>query len=63
MKSYHKYYLNFEFTETEDEAKSIVAERNRSASPYARRKHPAHYTPWESQAAKCDKHFVVFYYV
>lgn len=44
-----KYQLDFEFFDTEQEAKEFCDKTNKAASRYVRTKSPAHYTPWESQ--------------
>ena len=44
-----KYHLDFEFFDTEYEAKEFCEKTNREASRYVRTKYPAHYTTWESQ--------------
>lgn len=46
---YRKYQLWFEFAESEEEAKRLCALRDSQATPYMRRKHPAHYTPWNNR--------------
>lgn len=57
-----RYKLTFEFTETEEQAKRIADNYNATATPYARKHHKGHYTPWESKDPNCTKHFVVFTY-
>ena len=41
-----KYYSTFDFTETREEAEQIAANYTRTATPYQRKAHPAHITPW-----------------
>ena len=41
-----RYQLAFRFADCETEAAAMCAEWNRRATPYMRKKHPAHYTPW-----------------
>ena len=56
-----KYHMDFIFVKTEEEAIVACANFNHWATPYCRRKHPAHYTPWTSQDG--TRHlFVVFFW-
>lgn len=55
-----KYQLWFEFTETEDQAKRIIENYHKTATPYQRRKYKGHFTPWEAQDGKGNAHFVVW---
>jgi hypothetical protein len=40
-----KYRLTFQYTDTEQQAQQLVKELNATATPYQRRRYPAHYTP------------------
>ena len=44
-----KYRAWFEFTKTEEEAKEKCVLFDSRLNSYARKKYPAHYTPWRSQ--------------
>ena len=59
--AYKKYHLTFKFCDTEGVAQALCGEINANATPYMRRKHPAHYTPWDSRDGK-EHCFVVWYY-
>lgn len=43
-----RYRPAFEIFKTEEEARAFCDGFNATASPYVRRKHPAHYTPWSA---------------
>jgi hypothetical protein len=53
--------MDFIFLETEEEAIVACANFNHWATPYCRRKHPAHYTPWTSQDGTQHR-FIVFFW-
>ena len=53
--------MNFRFVNTEAEAVALTEQRQAQATRYMRKKHPAHFTPWESQD-RSTKKFVVFWY-
>ena len=55
-----RYTRTFQFFDTEEQAKSFCDRMNALATPYARKKHPAHYMLWESQNRQEHK-FVVWY--
>ena len=55
-----KYQIDFTFTETEEQAKRIIANYNKTATPYQKRKYKGHFTPWEAQDGKSNAHFVVW---
>ena len=40
-----KYRLTYQYTDTEQQAQQLVKELNATATPYQRRRYPAHYTP------------------
>ena len=56
-----KYQLTFEFKDTEEQAKEMVASLLKSATPYIRKNKSPHYTPWTSSDQKEHK-FIVWYY-
>jgi len=53
--------LMFTFTETEEAARAEVERRNREASPYCRKRYPAHFTPWQSPSPTDPAHFIVWF--
>ena len=55
-----KYHLDFEFFDTEQEAKKFCEKINREASRYVRTKYPAHYTSWESRD-RTEHKFLAWY--
>lgn len=58
----NKRYMSwFEFVKTEQEAKNLVDLLNSRATPYMRKNHPAHYTPWTDSKTKIAQ-FVVWSY-
>ena len=57
-----KYYLDFTFTETEEQARKICENYQKTATPYARKHHKAHFTPWEAADGKGNAHFIAFTY-
>lgn len=60
MAARYKYRKTFEFFDTEEQAQAFCDTENKSASPYVRKKYPAHYTPWSSQDGKEHK-FIAWY--
>lgn len=44
-----KYQLWFEFRNTEKEAQTLCDLVNKNYTPYMRKNHKAHYTPWQSK--------------
>jgi hypothetical protein len=58
-----KYHLGFTFAATEGEARRMVEQFNSEATPYMRKRHPAHFTPWQSSSQTDPAHFVVWHYV
>ena len=54
-----KYRAWFEFVGTEDQAKEKCIYFDSLLNRYARKKYPAHYTPWSSQDGSENK-FVVW---
>ena len=44
----NRYRDTFEIFSTEAEARAFCDARNAAATPYVRRKHPAHYTEWSA---------------
>ena len=57
-----RYHKTFQFFATEEEAKNFCDHRNATASRYCRKKHPAHFTPWQSSDPNDPMHFVAWYY-
>lgn len=57
----YKYRYTFDFFETEDQAKAFCDGINAEASLYARKRYPAHYTPWNS-ADGTEHLFIAWYY-
>lgn len=53
--------LTFVFTDTEKDAAEICEKVNATQSRYMTKRHPAHFTPWESKDGKIKK-FVVWYH-
>lgn len=60
MAARYKYRTTFDFFDTEEQAQVFCDKENKSASPYVRKKYPAHYTPWSSQDGKEHK-FIAWY--
>ena len=58
-----KYQLSFTFAATEGEAWRMVEQFNSEASPYMRKRNPAHFTQWQSSSQTDPAHFVVWHYV
>ena len=56
-----KYQLTFEFHSTEEQAAAACERLNKTATPYMRKHHPAHYTPWESLDGRESKFIVWFH--
>ena len=59
----HRYQLRFTFAASEEEARTICARYNRLASPYCRKRYPAHFTPWTSTSPTDPARFIVWYHV
>lgn len=57
-----KYRLSFKFTETEEQASALRDRLNSETTPYMRKHHPAHFTPWESSSQTDPAHFIVWFY-
>lgn len=57
-----RYYLTFDFTETEEQAQKIINNYNATATPYARKHHKGHYTTYQSNSPTDKAHFVAFTY-
>ena len=47
-----RYQLNFQFFDSWSEAQAFCDYKNKTATPYCRRRYPAHYTPWTSSNGK-----------
>lgn len=58
----YKYFLNFRFFHTEEEAAAFCARRNAKSTRYIRERKPAHYTPWESRDGSDPAHFIAWFY-
>ena len=56
---YRAYRLTFDFVETEEQAQALCDSINARQTRYMRKKHPAHYTPWDSQDG--EHIFIVWY--
>jgi len=52
---------SFEFVKTEQDAKKFCDMKNKLATYYMRKNHPAHYTQWQSEKPS-EYHFVCWYY-
>lgn len=50
----------FRFCKTEEQAQRLCAEINAKQSRYMTKKHPVHYTPWESSDGT-ERGFVVWW--
>ena len=59
-----EYHLSYSFHDTLAEAEAEALERNRIASPYQRREHPAHAVPcpWISSDGREVKYLCCYYY-
>lgn len=57
-----KYYLTFDFYNTKEEAEKAAAFYQKTATPYQRKHHPAHVTPWESKDRTEKKYICWTYY-
>lgn len=58
-----KYNLWFDFVNTEEEARALTEYKNRTATPYQRRRYPAHFTEWSPLTEEPDSaKFVVWSY-
>lgn len=58
-----RYTLSAVFTATQSDAQRMVEQFNSAATPYMRKRHPAHFTPWQSSSQTDSAHFVVWHYV
>lgn len=58
-----RYTLSAVFVATWSDAQRMVEQFNSAATPYMRKRHPAHFTPWESNSPTDPAHFVVWNYV
>lgn len=56
-----KYYASFDFYNTETEAEAARKRYQQTATPYQRKKYPAHVTPWTS-ADGTEKKFLCWTY-
>lgn len=54
-----KHQLTFNFFETEAGARAFCECWNKQQTYYMRKKHPAHFTPWQSGA---ESKFIAWYY-
>jgi len=57
----NRYRLTFTFTDTEEEARAICDRYTATATPYARKKHPAFYRAWTSSDGREHK-FIAWTY-
>lgn len=56
-----KYRYTFDFVDTETQAIKLCDSINKKLTRYMRKKHPAHFTPWNS-LDNTEHKFVVWYY-
>lgn len=54
--------LSFTFCETEPEARELCKQYDAQATPYCRKRYPAHFTPWQSTSPTDTAHFIVWYH-
>lgn len=54
----NRYSLTFRFFDTEHQAEIFCNRENQNS--YIRKRHPAHFTPWESSDGK-EKKFIAWY--
>ena len=56
-----RYQMTFKICDTEEEAKQMCKDLDKSSNAYCRKRYPAKYTPWTSADRK-ETGFVVSWY-
>lgn len=57
-----KYHLTFKLIESEKDVKEFCDRHNAEASPYERKRYPAHYTPYQTSDNSFDGYIAWYHY-